>query len=85
MFYSISRRKPTVLAVTRIRRFLVARQTPSGDVRELTDGFNGGFASRNKAADACTSVVELWKRGKKASKPRFAAPHVVYDLQTRFI
>ena len=54
------------------------------DVREATDGFNGGLvqAARNKAADACKSVVELWKQGKKASKPQFTAPHVVYDHRT---
>nr|WP_248895828.1 hypothetical protein [Haloplanus sp. XH21] len=42
------------------------------DVREATDGFNGGLvqAARNKAAEACKSVVARWKNGKKASKPR---------------
>jgi IS605 OrfB family transposase len=39
-------------------------------------------AARNKAADACKSVVEQWKQGKKASKPRFTSPHVVYDHRT---
>ncbi|QDX40806.1 RNA-guided endonuclease TnpB family protein [Salarchaeum sp. JOR-1] len=54
------------------------------DVREKTDGFNGELvqAARNKAADACKSVVEKWKKGKKASKPRFTSPHVVYDHRT---
>lgn len=54
------------------------------DVRDATDGFNGGLvqAARNKAADACKSVVARWKQGKKASKPRFTAPHVVYDHRT---
>jgi len=54
------------------------------EVREATDGFNGGLvqAARNKAADACKSVVAQWKQGKKASKPRFTAPHVVYDHRT---
>ena len=38
------------------------------DVREATDGFNGGLvqAARNKAADACKSVVARWKNGKNA-------------------
>jgi len=55
-----------------------------GDVREATDGFNGGLvqAARNKAADACKSVVARWKNGKKASKPHFTSPHVVYDHRT---
>src|SRR6056297_3208342 len=54
------------------------------DVREKTDGFNGGLgqAARNKAAEACKSVVARWKQGKKASKPRFTSPHVVYDHRT---
>src|SRR6056297_194625 len=54
------------------------------DVREKTDGFNGGLvqAARNKAAEACKSVVERWKQGKKASKPSMTAPHVVYDHRT---
>lgn len=54
------------------------------DVREKTDGFNGGLvqAARNKAAEACKSVVRHWKQGKKASKPRFTSPHVVYDKRT---
>ena len=54
------------------------------DVREKTDGFNGGLvqAARNKAAEACKSVVARWKNGKKASKPRFTSPHVVYDHRT---
>ena len=54
------------------------------DVREATDGFNGGLvqAARNKAAEACKSVVARWKNGKKASKPQFTSPHVVYDHRT---
>jgi IS605 OrfB family transposase len=54
------------------------------EVREVTDGFNGGLvqAARNKAAEACKSVVAKWKQGKKASKPSFTSPHVVYDHRT---
>jgi transposase, IS605 OrfB family, central region len=54
------------------------------DVREKTNGFNGGLvqAARNKAAEACKSVVERWKQGKKASKPSMTSPHVVYDHRT---
>ena len=54
------------------------------EVREATDGFNGGLvqAARNKAAEACKSVVAKWKQGKKASKPYFSSPHVVYDKRT---
>jgi hypothetical protein len=54
------------------------------DVREQTDGFNGGLvqAARNKAAEACKSVVARWKQDKKASKPEFTSPHVVYDHRT---
>jgi len=54
------------------------------DVREKTDGFNGGLvqAARNKAAEACKSVVARRKQGKKASEPRFTSPHVVYDKRT---
>ena len=54
------------------------------DVREATDGFNGGLvqAARNKAAEACKSVVANWKQGKKAAKPHFTSPHVVYDHRT---
>ncbi len=54
------------------------------DVREATDGFNGGLvqAARNKAAEACKSVVARWQNGKKASKPTFTSPHVVYDHRT---
>ena len=54
------------------------------DVREKTDGFNGGLvqAARNKAAEACKSVVERWKQGKNASKPSMTSPHVVYDRRT---
>ena len=39
-------------------------------------------AARKKAADACKSVVERWKQGKKASMPQFTSPHVVYDHRT---
>ena len=54
------------------------------DVREKTGGFNGGLvqAARNKAAEACKSVVARWKQAKKASKPAFTSPHVVYDHRT---
>ncbi|WP_226008221.1 RNA-guided endonuclease InsQ/TnpB family protein [Natrinema salinisoli] len=54
------------------------------DVRKETDGFNSGLvqAARNKAAEACKSVVARWKKGKKASKPRLTSPHVVYDKRT---
>ncbi|QSW99586.1 transposase [Haloterrigena alkaliphila] len=54
------------------------------NVREKTDGFNGGLvqAARNKAAEACKSVVARWKNGKQASKPHFTSPHVVYDKRT---
>jgi putative transposase len=54
------------------------------NVREATNGFNGGLvqAARNKAAEACKSVVARWKNGKKASKPRMTSPHVVYDHRT---
>ncbi|WP_394739977.1 RNA-guided endonuclease InsQ/TnpB family protein [Natronococcus roseus] len=54
------------------------------NVREKTDDFNGGLvqAARNKAAEACKSVVARWKQGKKASKPEFTSPHVVYDHRT---
>jgi len=54
------------------------------EVREATDGFNGGLvqAARNKAAQACKSVVARWQNGKKASKPHFSSPHVVYDKRT---
>jgi putative transposase len=38
--------------------------------------------ARNKAAEACKSVVERWKQGKQASKPRMASPHIVYDHRT---
>ena len=39
-------------------------------------------AARNKAAEACKSVVERWKQGKKASMPYFTSPHLVYDHRT---
>ncbi len=54
------------------------------DVRKKTDGFNGGLvqAARNKAAEACKSVVTRWKQGKKALRPTFTSPHVAYDHRT---
>jgi IS605 OrfB family transposase len=54
------------------------------DVREKTDGFNGGLvqAARNKAADALKATVAKWSNGKQAGKPHFTAPHVVYDKRT---
>ncbi|TKR25035.1 RNA-guided endonuclease InsQ/TnpB family protein [Natronomonas salsuginis] len=39
-------------------------------------------AARNKAADACKSVVERRKQAKKASIPHFTSPHLVYDHRT---
>jgi hypothetical protein len=39
-------------------------------------------AARNKAAEACKSVVKKWKQGKKASRPHFTSPHLVYDHRT---
>ena len=39
-------------------------------------------AARNKAAEACKSVVKKWKLGKKASMPYFTSPHLVYDHRT---
>ncbi|WP_181685231.1 RNA-guided endonuclease InsQ/TnpB family protein [Halorhabdus salina] len=53
------------------------------DVRDQTP-LNAGLVqnARNKAAEACKSVVERWKQGKKASKPSMTAPHVVYDHRT---
>ncbi|WP_434530156.1 RNA-guided endonuclease InsQ/TnpB family protein (plasmid) [Haloarcula sp. NS06] len=39
-------------------------------------------AARNKAAEACKSVVEKWKQGKKASMPHFTSSHLVYDHRT---
>jgi len=53
------------------------------DVREKTElHSNHVQAARNKAADACKSVVEKWKQGKKASMPHFTSPHIVYDHRT---
>jgi putative transposase len=53
------------------------------DVREETDlHSNHVQAARNKAAEACKSVVEKWKQGKKASMPHFTSPHLVYDHRT---
>jgi len=50
------------------------------DVREKTDGFNGGLvqAARNKAAEASKTVVQRWKQAKKASKPSMTSPHAEY-------
>ncbi|ESS11068.1 MAG: transposase, IS605 OrfB family, central region [uncultured archaeon A07HR60] len=53
------------------------------DVRETTDLHSNHVQSaRNKAAQACTGVVERWKQGKKASKPHFTSPHLVYESRT---
>ena len=53
------------------------------DVRDKTRlHSNHVQAARNKAADACKSVVEKWKQGKKASMPHFTSPHIVYDHRT---
>lgn len=53
------------------------------DVRDETALHNNHVqAARNKAAEACKSVVKKWKQGKKASKPHFTSPHVVYDHRT---
>jgi putative transposase len=53
------------------------------DVREETAlHSNHVQAARNKAAEACKSVVEKWKQGKKASMPHFTSPHIVYDHRT---
>ena len=50
------------------------------DVREQTLlHSNHVQAARNKAAEACKSVVERWKQGKKASMPYFTSPHLVCD------
>jgi putative transposase len=49
--------------------------------REATDGLNADLvcAARNLAADAAKGVVSRWKNGKRASKPEFTAPTVVYN------
>ncbi|SFB71965.1 transposase, IS605 OrfB family, central region [Halobiforma haloterrestris] len=53
------------------------------DVRDETAlHSNHVQAARNKAAEACKSVVKKWKNGKKASKPYFTSPHLVYDHRT---
>ncbi|MEZ3117788.1 RNA-guided endonuclease InsQ/TnpB family protein [Halobaculum sp. MBLA0147] len=53
------------------------------DVREATDLHSNHVQSaRNKAAEACKGVVERWKQGKKASKPQFTSPHLVYESRT---
>jgi Probable transposase. len=52
-------------------------------VREETElHSNQVQAARNKATEACKSVVEKWKNGKKASMPHFTSSHVVYDHRT---
>jgi IS605 OrfB family transposase len=53
------------------------------DVREATDLHSNHVQSaRNKAAEACNGVVRRWKQGKKASKPQFSSPHLVYESRT---
>ncbi|RZN61883.1 MAG: transposase, partial [Methanonatronarchaeia archaeon] len=53
------------------------------DVRDQTAlQSNHVQAARNKAAEACKSVVARWKQGKKASMPHFTSPHLVYDHRT---
>jgi putative transposase len=53
------------------------------DVRDATQLHSNHVQSaRNKAAEACKSVVERWKQGKKASKPHFTSPHLVYEART---
>ena len=53
------------------------------NVRDKTElHSNHVQAAQNKAADACKSVVEKWKQGKKASIPHFTSPHLVYDHRT---
>ncbi|CAI50364.1 IS1341-type transposase ISNph28 [Natronomonas pharaonis DSM 2160] len=53
------------------------------DVRDQTAlHSNHVQAARNKAAEACKSVVARWKNGKKASMPHFTSPHLVYDHRT---
>ena len=53
------------------------------EVRDETTLHNNHVqAARNKAAEACKSVVERWKQGKKASMPHFTSPHLVYDHRT---
>lgn len=50
------------------------------DVRESTQLHSNHVQSaRNRAADACNSVIERWKQGKKVSKPQFTSPHLVYE------
>jgi len=53
------------------------------DVRDETAlHSNHVQAARNKAAEACKSVVEKWRQGKNASMPHFTSPHLVYDHRT---
>src|SRR5699024_6796605 len=49
--------------------------------REATDGLNANLvqAARNLAADAAKGVVSRWENGKRASKPEFTSPTVVYN------
>ena len=49
--------------------------------REATDGLNADLvcAARNLAVDAAKGVVSRWKNSKRASKPEFTAPTVVYN------
>ena len=49
--------------------------------REATDGLNADLvcAARNLAVDAAKGVVSRWENGKRASKPEFTAPTVVYN------
>ena len=53
------------------------------EVREATDLHSNHVQSaRNEAAEACKGVVERWKQGKKASKPQFSSPDLVYESRT---
>ncbi|PSQ38239.1 transposase [Halobacteriales archaeon SW_5_70_135] len=53
------------------------------DVREATDlHANLVQAARSRAAEALKSVVAKWKRGKKASLPRFTSPFLEYDQRS---
>jgi len=49
--------------------------------REATDGLNSDLVctARNLAVDAAKGVVSRWENGKRASKPEFTAPTVVYN------
>ncbi len=53
------------------------------DVRDVTDlHANLVQAARSRAAEALQSVVAKWKRGKKASLPRFTSPSLKYDKRS---